>query len=216
MYYTAPAKRRSRYIGFAVVGVLHVGLIWAAATMVRSHGGPLIPDVLTTEIIQELPPPPEEPPPPPPEVDVELAPMPDMVVLPEIIFDTPVDTSIQQITQVETVPETRPQPITPKAEPAPQPRSVVQPSFPEHLEKPEYPRRSRQLNEEGITTMRVCVNAKGRVSDATIVESSGWERLDEAALVWVRDLRGFKPKKVDGKAVDGGCMILPLEWKIEK
>lgn len=216
MYYTAPVNRRSRYIGFAVVGALHVGLIWAAATMVRSHGGSLIPDVLTTEIIQELPPPPEEPPPPPPEVDIELAPMPDMVVLPEIIYDTPSETSIQNITLVETVPETRPLPITPKAEPVAQPRSVVQPSFPERLEKPEYPRRSRQLNEEGITTMRVCVTAKGRVSDASLIESSGWDRLDEASLVWVRELRGFKPKKVDGKAVDGGCMILPLEWKIEK
>ena len=62
--------------------------------------------------------------------------------------------------------------------------------------------------------MRICVNAKGRVTEATVTESSGSERLDAAAVDWVNELRGIKPKKIDGKAVDGGCMILPLEWEI--
>jgi len=215
MYYQPPVNRRSRYVGLAVVGGLHVVLIWAAANMVQNHGGPKIPDVMTTEIIQDIPPPPDEPPPPPPDIEVDLAPMPDMVVLPEIVFDTPQPTAIQQVAQVENLTETKPIIPAKATEPARKASVVIQPEMPSRLVKPDYPRRSRQLNEEGITSMRVCVNAKGRVSDATITESSGSERLDEASLVWVKELRGFKPKKVDGKAVDGGCMILPLEWKIE-
>lgn len=215
MYYQPPVDRRSRYVGFAIVGVLHVGLIWAAANMVQNHGGPKIPDVMTTEIIQDIPPPPDEPPPPPPDIEIDLAPMPDMVVLPEIVFDTPQPTAIQQVAQVETVTETKPIIPAKATEQVRKASVVVQPEMPSRLVKPEYPRRSRQLNEEGTTTMRVCVNAKGRVSDATVTESSGSERLDEASLIWVKALKGFKPKKVDGKAVDGGCVILPLEWEIE-
>lgn len=217
MYYAAPVDKRSRYVGFAIVGILHVGLIWAAANFVRTQGGSILPDVLTTEIIQDVPPPPEEPPPPPPpEIDIDLTPMQDMVVLPEIVFDSPPpDSAIQNVAMVDTVPETRP--ATPAPTPAPPPKApgvVTQPGFPDRLTKPDYPRRSRQLNEEGVTTMRVCVDARGRVSEATLTESSGSERLDEASLSWIKTVRGFKPKKIDGKAVDGGCMLLPLAWEI--
>jgi protein TonB len=215
MYYAPPVDRRSRYVGLAVVGALHVALIWAAATMVRSNGSALIPEVLTTEIIQEVPPPPEEPPPPPPEIEIDLAPMPDMVVLPEIVFDTPPPpTTITQVAKVETIPDTRPVVPAKGTEPVKKASVVTQPELPSRLTKPDYPRRSTQLNEEGITTMRICVNAKGRVTEASVTESSGSERLDAAAVDWVTALRGIKPKKIDGKAVDGGCMILPLEWEI--
>lgn len=217
MYYSPPVDKRSRYVGLAFVGIFHLGLFWAVIHFVRTESHARGPEVLTTEIIQEVPPPPEEPPPPPPDIDIDLAPVPDMVVLPEIVFDTPpVETAIQQVALVDKVPETRPPAPAPTPTPVPakSPGVVTQPGFPDRLTKPDYPRRSRQLNEEGVTTMRVCVDARGRVSEATLTESSGFPRLDEASIDWVKTVRGFKPKKIDGKAVDGGCMILPLEWDI--
>lgn len=217
MYYTMSTQGRPKYVGIAVVVLLHLGLIWAAIHMIRSHGEARQTDVLTTEIIQDVPPPPEEePPPPPPEVDIELAPMPDMVVLPEIVFDTPPPpAAIQQVAHVDTVPDVQPPAPAPTPAPEPKPPGVVkQPGLPKRLVKPDYPRRSRQLNEEGTTTMRVCINENGRVSEANVTQSSGSQRLDDAALTWVRGLRGFQPKTIDGKAVDGGCMLLPLEWEI--
>lgn len=218
MYYAPPVDRRSRFVGLAIVGALHLALIIAAINFVRTNSEANVPDVLTTEIIQDVPPPTDEPPPPPPpDINIDLAPMPDTVLLPEIVFDAPQTTAIQQVTRAETVPEVRPPPVQVPVEapPAAAPGIVTQPSLPRRITKPEYPRRARQLNEEGITTMRVCIDARGRVSDATVTESSGYPRLDEASLVWARNLRGFTPKKIDGKEVDGGCVILPLEWVIE-
>ena len=217
MYYAASPDRRPRLVGLLLVGGLHLGLIIAAVNFVRTSGDAKLPDVLTTEIIQDIPPPPEEPPPPPPpDIDIDLAPMKDTVILPEIVFDTPPQpNAISEIAMANEVPDVRPPPgPAVDTKPAAQPATITQPGLPKRLAKPDYPRRSRQLNEEGITTLRVCVDAKGRVAEAAVVESSGFDRLDEASLVWVRALKGFTPKKVNGSAVDGGCMVLPLEWDI--
>ncbi len=48
--------------------------------------------------------------------------------------------------------------------------------------KPEYPVRSIQRHESGQVNVQVVVDTSGRVHDARIVSSSGFDRLDEAAL----------------------------------
>ena len=48
--------------------------------------------------------------------------------------------------------------------------------------KPEYPARSIQRHESGQVNVQVVVDTSGRVHDARIVSSSGFDRLDEAAL----------------------------------
>ena len=48
--------------------------------------------------------------------------------------------------------------------------------------KPEYPPRSIQKHESGQVNVRVIIDTAGRVHDARVVLSSGFSRLDEAAL----------------------------------
>lgn len=48
--------------------------------------------------------------------------------------------------------------------------------------KPEYPARSIQRHESGQVNVQVVVDTSGRVHDARITSSSGFDRLDEAAL----------------------------------
>ncbi|WP_147617635.1 energy transducer TonB [Oxalobacter paraformigenes] len=48
--------------------------------------------------------------------------------------------------------------------------------------KPDYPARSIQKHESGQVNVRVIVDTTGRVHDARVVLSSGFSRLDEAAL----------------------------------
>ena len=48
--------------------------------------------------------------------------------------------------------------------------------------KPDYPARSIQKHESGQVNVRVVVDTAGRVHDARVVLSSGFSRLDEAAL----------------------------------
>src|SRR4249920_653203 len=45
-----------------------------------------------------------------------------------------------------------------------------------------YPPTSTRLGEEGTAKVKVCVGVNGRVTTATLADSSGFERLDEAAL----------------------------------
>ena len=54
---------------------------------------------------------------------------------------------------------------------------------------PEYPLTSRQLNESGTVMLNIYVADQGYVSRARIARSSGWPRLDEAALQHARNWR---------------------------
>jgi TonB family protein len=68
--------------------------------------------------------------------------------------------------------------------------------------RPPYPRISLRLNEEGSVLVRIHVDADGRVSSVEVLESSGFERLDEAAKAGVRSWR-FEPALQGGKPVAG-------------
>lgn len=54
---------------------------------------------------------------------------------------------------------------------------------------PTYPSQSRRLGETGVVILRVELNETGRVTSATVKNSSGYSRLDEAALAAVRTWR---------------------------
>lgn len=69
-----------------------------------------------------------------------------------------------------------------------------------HAPAPAYPRLARRAGEEGSVLCRIHIRADGTVERVEVVESSGFERLDEAAreglLVW-----RFDPRREDGTAV---------------
>lgn len=71
----------------------------------------------------------------------------------------------------------------------------------EYIQAPQanYPPTARRLGEEGKVVMRVLVNVQGRAEKVEVIQSSGFNRLDEAAkLALLRAL--FKPYIEDGKA----------------
>ncbi len=57
------------------------------------------------------------------------------------------------------------------------------------LSPPSYPSLSRRLGEEGKLVLRVELDENGHVSTASVVESSSYKRLDEAALSVVKTWR---------------------------
>ena len=69
------------------------------------------------------------------------------------------------------------------------------------LTKPVYPRFSRIHGEEGTVVLSVEVLADGNPGKIEIVSSSGYRRLDRAALKAI-DLARFIAASIDGKAVD--------------
>ena len=54
------------------------------------------------------------------------------------------------------------------------------------LTPPAYPAISRRMGEEGKLVLRVELDERGRIDDAKVINSSGYERLDAAALTAVK------------------------------
>lgn len=80
--------------------------------------------------------------------------------------------------------------------------------------KPEYPSASTRLGEEGTTTLSLFINENGRVADARIAKSSGYERLDQAAIKHAMRNWVFTPCTQEGKVF--ACWhSTNLVWKIE-
>lgn len=82
------------------------------------------------------------------------------------------------------------------------------------LEKPPYPGTERRAQNQGDTSLGLCIDARGRVTSASLVKSSGHPKLDEAALKWVKDAR-FSPGTADGapQSVCGHTVV--YEWRLE-
>lgn len=79
---------------------------------------------------------------------------------------------------------------------------------------PEYPPQSRALEEEGVVKLKVRVSAEGRARTVEMAKSSGFKRLDTAALEAVRQWR-FVPAKQDGQAIED-TVIVPLRFTLNE
>lgn len=65
---------------------------------------------------------------------------------------------------------------------------------------PRYPVESRRKREQGTVVLMVILGADGSVADISVSKSSGFERLDKAALSAVRRWK-WSPTRRDGAAV---------------
>ncbi|MFH1707038.1 MAG: energy transducer TonB [Planctomycetota bacterium] len=78
---------------------------------------------------------------------------------------------------------------------------------------PVYPRQSRMRGEEGVVQIMVSVSAEGRCIDLQLTASSGFERLDGAAMDWARRVR-FEPARRDGRPVAARLRLrVPFELR---
>jgi len=64
-----------------------------------------------------------------------------------------------------------------------------------------FPLLSRRANESGEVVVRIVVDTSGHLKDASIQRSSGYARIDQAALQDIRSAR-FVPYKEDGQPVE--------------
>ena len=71
---------------------------------------------------------------------------------------------------------------------------------------PAYPRISRRRNEEGTVTLSLHVLSNGSIDQVSIIKSSGYRRLDEAALKGAKQAT-FTPALQDGQPIDSTTEI---------
>jgi protein TonB len=83
-----------------------------------------------------------------------------------------------------------------------------------HNPPPAYPRMSFRLGEEGTSIVRVLVGADGRAQDARLGQSSGFARLDEAAVETARGWRYVPGRR--GGVPEPMWVNVPIKWEIKK
>ena len=194
-----PAKNSKRTLAFFLVVIIHLLFFWVLASglgakMVQTVMGPV-----ETKMIEELPEDDKEPPPPPPDIEQPPPYVPPPEVSIDLAIDTGPTTAISNTTSK-----------VPVAEPPPAPKPVeraVTKTPPStsgkgaRITQPEYPPASRRAGEAGTVQLRCYVSEAGKCSEVSVVKSSGYDKLDEAAVKEVQRNWRFVPGKEEGKPV---------------
>lgn len=199
----------------AVAGVIAAHLVGAWGLMqiesVRNAVGEVAPMMVDLVAPPAPPTPPAPPPPPTPKPIVKTPPPAPLVsAAPSpapAVFEAP-------------PPPVEPTPIViaeaPPAPPAPpaQPKTIAITQV-TYLTPPvlTYPSMSKRLREAGQVHVRVLVDASGQPQQMTLIKSSGFPRLDDAAQTTVRATR-FRPYTENGVA-QPFWVVMPLSFEME-
>lgn len=190
-----------------IVILFHMAALWVLQSGLRIRPAEVI---VPAEILVEWVTPPDTPKvtpaPPPLPAPAPPKPMPVKQVERKTALPTqaprPMPLAIADATPAPTAPvgvlaapvaaapqeTTVPVAATSKAAPAPQPPQLVPPSTDaDYLQnpKPPYPSLSKRLGEQGKVVVRVLIGIDGKAQSTEIKQSSGFERLDQAALATV-------------------------------
>ncbi len=150
---------------------------------------------------EPLKPPPVEPPPEPVRLAVET---PAVMPAEPVVYAPP----------PEPVVEAPPAPLQPQAELPGAPMELANELSVICKERsaPHYPLVSKRLNEQGKVVLRVELGEDGKVFKATVRNSSGFERLDAAALTAVKTWRCKPP--VRGDAAVRATALQPFNFSL--
>jgi len=178
MSYQNKKSTGERSVGLIFVVLFHVLLVWGLASGLAHDLTTKMAEVIQTKVVEDDKPKEEvEPPPPPPDTKI---PPPDFVPPPSFDFvpDAGPTTAIQAVSK--EVVKTAPLAIT-------QPKSN-----PKNADA-EYPPASFRAGEEGVVGLNIYVLENGRIGDATLEKTSGFDRLDDAVLKNVKRNWKFTP-----------------------
>ena len=214
-----PVISRNAAIAVSVV-LLHVGFIYALYSGLLMRAVELVvPVVVMSQFIE--PPSPKVTPPPPPapapakkaitKAPTVAAPLPMAINDPTPAVNAPTGTTTPQPVLAAIAAPVAAAPVAPPAPPAVQLPS----SDADYLQnpRPPYPAISRRLNEQGKTTVRVLIGTDGLPQRAEISKSSGFSRLDDAAMATVMRWR-YVPGKRGGVA-EAMWFNVPINWILE-
>jgi len=185
-----------RGLAFIAIALLHLGMFWALKSGMSHRLVDAVLGPIETRMIEEAPKPDEAPPPPPPKIETP----PPFVPPPDVSIEVPVDAAptnaIRQVTT--TAPVAQP---PPQAAPVQRVTTAPKSDSRRPLTQPEYPPSSRRAGEAGTVILEVYVLETGRVGDARVKQSSGFPKLDEAALREVKRSWRLTPGTENGKPV---------------
>lgn len=192
--------------------VLTHALLLSGLFLFHPVSDPVRVDILSVRLLQASPP-----------VDAPVKPVPVKPVVQPPQKPEPV---IKRVVTEKPVPAPLPEP-TPLPLPPPVPKPVEQPPEPAlsapvvpprfdaaylNNPSPSYPALSRRNGESGKVMLRVQVNSDGRPQQIELQRSSGFSRLDDAALAAVRQWRFIPAKRGDENLTE--WVLVPLVFKL--
>jgi protein TonB len=222
---SGPSSPSRRNVAIAAGVVLfHVAALWALQTgLLRRAAELVVPVEIMSEIITPPAPrvePQPAPPPPQPAVAHKAAPpppAPKLAAAPQLPPAPAAPTGIVEA-QPAPPPITAPVAETPAA-PAPPPPAPARVELPsssaDYLQnpKPVYPPISKRLGEQGKVLVHVLIGADGSAQSANLKQSSGYDRLDNAALETVRKWRYVPGKR--GGVPEAMWFDVPVHFVLE-
>lgn len=205
------SRNGCRHAGLIAIAGLHVAGLFALLQIDTVRKAVVEAAPIMVGLVEVAPPPPAvKPPPPPPPRKVEPP-------KPRLIAVEPAAPAAMEVPIQPEVPEPEPAPPPPPApavEAAPPP--VIPPNFlAAYLDNPapEYPGSSRRLRETGRVLLRVLVAAQGTAKEVRVEASSGFDRLDRAAVDAVRRWR-FVPAKRGDQALEAWVLV-PIDFNLK-
>lgn len=211
-----PANRRSPLVAGGVVA-FHLALLWAVHSGLMRRAVDVVVPPSVLKVFVELPAPEVAPPPvvvkkvEPPRPH-EPAPQQQKVEAPPPLVEAVAMTTAPTGT-FATPPAAAPAPAPAPAPVAPPAPKVELPSGDAaYLQnpKPVYPTVSRRLGEKGKVVVRVLIGVDGAAQKAEIYQSSGFQRLDDAAMNTVTKWR-YVPGRRDG-APEAMWFNVPIDF----
>ena len=211
----SPTQRRAVV---AAILAAHVAAVYGMLQVreVREAAREVVP-MFVDLIAPPAPPAPPVPPPPVPQ-PIQKKPPPAPVIA---AAPSPAPAAfVVPAPPPEPVIESAPAPVAvqaPTAPPAPPPPPKIIPaSAVQYLEPPapEYPRLSKRNAESGKVVVRVYIDVAGMPRNVQVSTSSGFARLDDAAVSAVQKAR-FRPYTENGQATAGWTNV-PINFELEK
>lgn len=209
------SARRNTLIAASVV-LFHVAALWALQTgLLRQAIEVIVPAEILSEFIEPATPKAAQPAPVPVPV-MKRAPTPE----PPVVNEPPPAPNAPVMEAPPPVPAAPSAAAAPaEAAPAPAPAATSRVELPssdaQYLQnpKPAYPAISKRLGEQGKVVVRVLIGPDGTAQKAEIRQSSGYERLDQAALNTVLAWRYVPGKR--GGVPEAMWFNVPINFVLE-
>jgi protein TonB len=226
----APEKKSSTWLSIALVLLAHALVIYLLSTQkplekVQAKAAkPMMVSIIA-------------PPAPEPQKIAEFVPIieppkPKPIVKPKKVVEKilPIEKPVERLVEATTEPPKEEEVAQPEIAPvlvaettkAPE---IAEPVVEEKIEpprfgvsylnnpSPDYPAASRRQGEQGRVLMKVLVSANGGAEDVQIEKSSGYDRLDNAALNAVKRWR-FIPAKKNNQPLSA-YVLVPVKFSLE-
>ncbi|HSH54050.1 MAG TPA: energy transducer TonB [Methylotenera sp.] len=221
-------RQKTSHMWLAAVVLAHIfGMVWLANAQTTPPAlKPSLPPMMVSlvsspapepEVVPLVPTPPQ----PQPVIKKQKPIVKEKPLMPEPVASEPVaePVAVSEAPPTPATPtvEAKAPVVTEVAQAKPEPEPVIEPpkfgAAYLHNPAPSYPPLSRRLGEQGRVLLRVLVSSNGDADTVDLEDSSGFSKLDQAAIQAVKKWR-FIPAKRSNQPISA-YVLVPVKFSLE-